>query len=85
MPQLKNPVFIKNITDPITGNMVKTIYHVKMTKMNRLNEQLVWEYYRNRANMSIQEIYDKFKGKGLNKLKIIYFNDPKIYEVEINL
>ena len=83
MPQLKNPVFIKNITDPRTGKQVKKIYHMKMSKINRLVEPMVWEYYRNRGNMSIDEVYKKFKGKGLDKLKIIFFEDPVIYEVKI--
>ncbi len=84
MLNIKNPIFIKNITDPITGKPVKKIYHMDMTKMDRLVEPLVWEYYKNRANMSVGDIYKKFKGKGLKKLKIIFFNDPVIYEIENN-
>ena len=83
LKNLKNPTFIKNITDPRTGKYVKKIYHMKMSKLDRLVEPLVWEYYKNRANMSVEDIYKKFKGLGLNKLKIIYSGDPVIYEVEI--
>ena len=109
--KLKNPLFIKNITDPRTGKYVKEIYHMKMSKLDRLVEPMVWNYYRNRADKivdehmrnkikkgeikvedikdedrylcSVGEIYKKFKGKGLDKLKFIFFGDPTIYEVKI--
>lgn len=84
MLNIKNPIFIKNITDPITDKYVKKIYYMEMSKMDRLVEPLVWEYYKNRANMSVGEVYKQFKGKGLKKLKIIFFNDPVIYEIENN-
>ena len=77
---LKNPIFISNITDPITNKHVKKIYHIKVSKINRIIEPMIWEYYKNRGNMSVQEIYKKFKG---SKIKIIYFNDPIIHELEI--
>ncbi len=77
---LKNPIFISNITDPITNKHVKKIYHVKVSKLNRIVEPMIWEYYKNRSNMSVQEIYTKFKG---SKIKIIFFNDCNIYELEI--
>lgn len=83
MPQLKNQTFINNITDPRTNKQVKRIYHMKMSKIDRLVEPMVWEYYRDRGRTSIQEIYNKFKEKGLNKLKMIFFGDPIIYEVNI--
>jgi len=83
MPQLKNETFIKNITDPRTGKQVKKIFHMKMSKLNRLVEPMVWEYFRDRGRTSIQEIYNKFKEKGLNKLKIIFFGEPTIYEINI--
>ena len=83
MPQLKNQTFINNITDPRTGKQVKRIYHMKISKIGRLVEPMVWEYYRDRGRTSIQQIYNKFKEKGLNKLKMIFFGDPIIYEVNI--
>jgi hypothetical protein len=83
MANISNQTFINNITDPKTGKRVKKIYHMEMSKINRLVVPLVWEYYKNRANMSIEQVYKKFKGKGLNKLQMIFFNDPVIYEVDI--
>ncbi len=79
MPELKNETFIKNITDPRTGKQVKKIYQIKLSKLNRIVEPMVWEYYKNRANTSIGDIYKKFNGY---QLKIIFFNDPNIYVVD---
>jgi hypothetical protein len=79
MPELKNETFIKNITDPKTGKQVKKIYQIKISKINRIVEPMVWEYYKNRGNMSVDEIYKKFKGY---QLKFIYFGDPVIYTID---
>ena len=78
MPELKNETFIKNITDPKTGKQVKKIYQIKVSKLDRLVEPLVWEYYKNRGNMSVEEIYKKFNGY---QLKFIFFGDPVIYTI----
>lgn len=79
MPELKNETFIKNITDPRTGRQVKKIYQIKLSKLNRIVEPMVWEYYKNRANTSVTKIYNKFNGY---QLKFIFFNDPTIYTVD---
>lgn len=79
MPELKNETFIKNITDPRTGKQVKKIYQIKLSKLNRIVEPMVWEYYKNRANMSISDIYKKFNGY---QLKFIYFGDPIIHVID---
>ena len=79
MPVLKNETFIANITDPRTGRQVKKIYQIKVSKLGRLVEPLVWEYYKNRANMSVGEIYKKFNGY---QLKFIYFGDPVIHTID---
>ena len=78
MPELKNPIFIKNITDPKTGKHVKKIFQIKLSKLNRIVEPMVWEYFKNRANMSIEDVYKKYNGY---QLKIIFFNDPIIYTI----
>lgn len=79
MPELKNETFINNITDPITGKQVKKIYQIKLSKLDRILEPMVWEYYRNRANMSVAEVYKKYNGY---KLKMIFFNDPVIHTID---
>ena len=73
--------FIKNSTDPKTGKQVKKIYQIKKSKLNRILEPLVWEYYKNRANTSVESIYKKYNGY---QLKFIYFSDPVIYTVNTN-
>lgn len=78
MPELKNQTFINNITDPKTGKQVKKIYQMKISKIGRLVEPLVWEYYKSRARESISDIYKKYKGY---QLKMIFFGDPIIYTV----
>lgn len=78
MPQLKNETFIKNITDPRTGKQVKKIFQIKLSKLDRIVEPMVWEYYRNRGNTPVEEIYKKFNGY---QLKFIFFNDPVIHVV----
>lgn len=78
MPELKNQTFINNITDPKTGKQVKKIYQMKISKIGRLVEPLVWEYYKSRAKESISDIYKKYKGY---QLKMIFFGDPIIYTV----
>ncbi len=77
---LKNQTFISNITEPVSNKYVKKIFHVKVSKLDRIIEPMIWEYYKNRANMSIEELYKKYKG---SKIKVIYFNDPVIYEKDI--
>lgn len=77
-PNLLNETFIKNITDPKTGKYVKKIYQIKKSKLNRIMEPLVWEYYKNRGNTSVESIYKKFNGY---QLKFIYFEDSNIYTI----
>jgi hypothetical protein len=40
---------------------------------------MVWEYYKNRANMPVSDIYKKFNGY---QLKFIFFNDPVIHTID---
>jgi len=76
MPTLKNQVFINNITDPITNKQVKKIFQIKISKLDKIVEPMVWEYFKNRNNTSISQIYKKYHGY---QLKIIFFNDPVIH------
>jgi hypothetical protein len=51
---------------------------MKVSKLNRIVEPMVWEYYRHRGSMPVSDVYIKFRGY---QLKFIYFNDPVIYTV----
>jgi hypothetical protein len=73
---LKNKTFIDNITDPLTKKHVKTIYRMKITKLDREKWDLVWQYYRDRHRASIIDAYKKYEGYNI---RVIYFKDPKMY------
>ena len=61
---LKNQIFIKNATDPITKQFVKKIFMKKISRKTG-NEiwPLEWEYYSDRRKYSILELYKKNVGK----------------------
>ena len=84
---LKNPVFIKNCTDPNNKLKVKSIWVHKIMKdtqfkKNREKWDLKWQYYRDRNRTSIETFYKQNKGK---IIKIIYFGDPVQYETYLKL
>ena len=87
MDNLKNPVFIQNITDPTNGKYVKEIRVKKQMKdtqfkTDRFKYDMVWQYYRDRSRTAVGDVYKKYKGK---ELKIIYSGDPVIYDFIYNL
>ena len=84
---LKNPIFIKNCTDPINNYKVKSIWVHKIMKdtqfkKNREKWDLKWQYYRDRNRTSIETFYKQNKGK---IIKITYFGDPIQYETYLKL
>lgn len=84
MEKLKNPIFIENSTDPINQKFVKEIRVMKKMKdtknaVDKIKYDLVWQYYRDRNRKSIKQIYKENKGK---YIKIIYFGESTIYEIE---
>ena len=86
MDQLKNPVFINNIRDPINGKSVKEIRVKKQMKdtqfkTDRFKYDMIWQYYRDRARTSVSDVYKKYKG---NELKIIYSGDPVVHDFVYN-
>ena len=90
-----NELYLDNITDPRTTKLVKSIYLLKIFKEHseksndflvkepKVSKILVWEYFRNRNNMPIQEVYDKYKDEGLKQLRFTFFNDNLVYDVNI--
>lgn len=81
MESLKNPVFIHNITDPINNKYVKNIYMKKVSKKtNREIWFMEWNYYKNRGNYSVRDVYKHNIGK---TVRVTYSGDPKIYEFMI--
>ena len=82
MDNIKNPIFIKNATDPITGKYIKEIYQIHESKLGSTIKTLIWNFYKNRNNTSIETVYKRLQ-KG-NKLKIIFFKDSKFHDLIIS-
>lgn len=87
--KIKNPIFLKNCTHPENEKIVKSIYFHKTYKPNkhkpemRTKRDLVWQYYKNRHNKSVEQTLKDFKytKKEIYEYRIIYSGDPKEYIV----
>lgn len=80
---LKNPVFISNSTDPLTGKFVKSIWlYFRYDHGKKESWKLVWQMYRDRKRTSIETFYKQHKG---SRIKMIFSGDPVQYEMEILL
>jgi hypothetical protein len=80
---LKNPVFIANSKDPLTGNFVKSIWlYSKYNHGKNEKWDLRWNMYRDRGRTSIETFYKQYKG---HRIRIIFSGDPVQYEMEILL
>jgi hypothetical protein len=77
---IKNPTFIKNTTDPLTGKFVKSIYAKKITKLDRIKYDMVWQYYRDRNRQSVQDILKVYVGRDV---QITYFGESEIKEITV--
>lgn len=83
LDKLKNPIFIANSTDPLTGKFVKSIWlYFKYDHGKRESYKLVWQYYRDRGRTSIETFYKHHKG---HRIRMIFSGDPVQYEMEILL
>lgn len=75
--EINNPIFRKNVTDIENKLIVKSIYLKKKSKMNREMQTLVWQYYRHRNCLNVNDIIKKY---GRNSLIInysIFYNDQE--------
>lgn len=72
--EFNNITFRKNVTDVEKGMVVKSIYLKKKTKMNRDMQTLVWQYYRHRGFLNVNDIIKKY---GRDSLVINYSITPK--------
>lgn len=62
---IKNPVFKKNVVDTGTSQVVSSIYLKKITKLERKMSTMVWEYYRHRSKLDVNDIIKKYKIENL--------------------
>jgi hypothetical protein len=81
---LKNPIFIKNVVDPLTEKIVEEIWCYKVMKPTQFTEfrdkwDLVWQYFRDRHKHSIEETYKKFEH---DLIKLKYMNDDGVYFID---
>ena len=71
--EFNNPTFKKNVTDIEKGMIVKSIYLKKKTKMDRDMQTLVWQYYRHRGSLNVNDVIKKY---GRDSLVINYSITP---------
>ena len=62
---IKNQIFKKNILDTDTIQAVSSIYLVKKTKLGRTLNTMVWEFYRHRAKLDVNDIIKKYGRENL--------------------
>jgi hypothetical protein len=72
--EFNNLTFEKNVTDDEKKMIVKSIYLKKKTKMNREMQTLVWQYYRHRGSLNVNDVIKKY---GRDSLVINYSIIPK--------
>jgi hypothetical protein len=72
--EFNNLTFKKNVTDVEKNMIVKSIYLKKKTKMNREMQTLVWQYYRHRSSLNVNDVIKKY---GRDSLVINYSIIPK--------
>lgn len=78
---INNPTFKKNVTDVEKKMIVKSIYLKKKTKMNRDMQTLVWQYYRHRGSLNVNDVIKKY---GRDSLIINYSITPDKSEDDIH-
>lgn len=77
-----------NTIDNKTGKIIKSIFFVKKSKLQKDVRQLKWQYYRDRNKINVNKIIDLIDDINYNHkyswhtAEIIYKNDPVIYKLE---
>ena len=87
LSEIKNLTFKNNIFDIEKKMIVSSIRLVKTSKLNRTSTPMVWEYYKNRGNLDVNQIIKKYSRNNLiinylicskrNK-EIVVINDEEI-------
>lgn len=63
--EINNPIFKKNVTDSTNEKIVKSIYLKKKSKMDREMQTLVWQYYRHRKSLNVNDVIKKYGRESL--------------------
>jgi hypothetical protein len=73
LSQIKNITFKNNVFDYGEKKLVSSVRLVKTSKLGRKLTPMVWEYYKNRANLDINQVIKQY---GRNTLIINYSIPP---------
>ena len=65
LSSIKNETFKINIFDVDKKLIVKSIYLKKLSKLNRDMSTMVWQYYRHRGKLNVNEIIKKYGRENL--------------------
>jgi hypothetical protein len=70
LSEIKNITFKNNVFDIEEKKLVSSIRLVKTSKLGRKVTPMVWEYYKNRGNLDVNQIIKKYSRENL----IIYYS-----------
>ena len=86
--QIKNPTFKNNVFDYGEKKLVSSVRLVKTSKLGRKLTPMLWEYYKNRANLDINQVIKQYGRENLiinysitpNQKKIIIDDNEEIID-----
>ena len=81
LAQIKNTTFKNNVFDYGEKKLVSSVRLVKTSKLGRKLTPMVWEYYKNRANLDINQVIKQY---GRENLIINYSIPPNQKKIIIN-
>ena len=81
LSEIKNITFKNNIFDIEEKKLVSSIRLIKTSKLGRKVTPMIWEYYKNRGNLDVNQIIKKYSR---DNLIINYSICPKIKNSNIN-
>lgn len=92
LSQIKNPTFKNNVFDYGEKKLVSSVRLVKTSKLGRKLTPMIWEYYKNRANLDINQVVKQYGRENLiinysvppNEKKLAVDNDVNDQEIIIN-
>lgn len=65
LSQIKNITFKNNVFDYVEKKLVSSVRLVKTSKLGRKLTPIVWEYYKNRANLDINQVIKQYGRENL--------------------
>lgn len=65
LAQIKNTTFKNNVFDYGEKKLVSSVRLVKTSKLGRKLTPMVWEYYKNRANLDINQVIKQYGRENL--------------------